>query len=1628
MAEGGAGDHTSPPTGEKDKEPGEPLSFGEFSLPPLGRDAPEGLEPLLRQYLEQASQNENVGQQLVAWARRQNTPVPPNPSIRGIPADGGKFSALQTVSQHIQGRDYVSSLTRATPLSHGQRPPHPAAPGTSHPPPADRAFNPYFFPYGNAWREPQPPTPAATQFGGNGIPRGVFDPFRRAASHMSVDTPTPQPPTADPRIAQMEARIEELARMMNHANLQPPRLPPSPPRGPDETNPNMQVDTAQDIELQRKDKERFDRAVHQAYKATPAFCPDEEDYVDWVEMTWLKWSTCGLNMDLYEYDRSKDADLKKLLYNCLTIKPQGEKSSPNHTFLIGMNPVLDLPGDSFPQYYQKLLTQFASPDRQIQAAAEFDIRKQERTEEPAVYAAEKLKLWFRSNPGSGANNTRAFLHAAINGLLNREVRKRLFELGPSITLSSWVPTVQSVSMTVWTLFFENVGPEGVSGSGLSVGRRNVLSLRKQAVMAVNEATSEECDPFDMDGAEGLTGIGETVVENEDVYAVNTNNRRGRCFDCGSYTHFQNSPKCNEKGARKYAPPSTANNNFKKITYQPSGDPKSTNQVINRKKNSFPSIKTKGRSGPPRGNYANRKKIRYVQVVEEGESSDNDEESVVESDEEGGGETVANISEPPTCYGWTASDECLLGQSIFGVMTPIPATHTTTHEENKENDMDERVPRDSIRDLKPHGVGPTSNSAFLPISSNPLSDRNPSQNLKESSEEMPEKEKSSADSANRVTLTPRESGAMPKLRVIRPMPPPSTPLPPTPAAAAEFSYTITRAAPPPPLIPLLRAGSPTPMDPMMLDKITADPLALTTAADPPTEESTAVDPTQPTAEDKSMKARTASVARLRAWQASLEGRSPAFHPQMPPPGPGMPLPLGRDPFMTRKQVTPAAPPAEAFYSSSDTEAGPTRLQLYHRRARRGPLTRAEMATQMGGTPAANHASHSSKAGRGRGRGRGVRPSRSGPQAGPQGGACSHCLPCGICVACKATPQPPVEGGRPLPLQPLPAVEAVLLRTKAALRCAFYQYVHQGPIHDRRPFDNGTDLDRCIVRLLLAQLNQMESRGGNAAATRPVAVVEPRLRDMPDAADPTADRAALGAAPMEEAEAGAPPAAPTSDCEWGPMYQALPPPEMDLLFQAITGVNEAGFIGEPGELFNLVSSLLEDTIVTSTFNDTPKEVVAAAHMRLRAHFMHHLTECEEQCVLKVNKSRHQLLEAEQQLAGTKDRLARQQATLKEVQKKYKSDQARLDLVEKEAAALRSQLEAEQNRGLSGDELMLKKQLIVVEAKLREMTALKIASVAAEKRQSRDRILAEKEWTKTKTLLQLQEKSYGFLSEQFKNVKAELDHLKLQIRKGGRIIDGKIVSEPEVVVLETQRRQTPPLIDVRDEEEKSVQTDMESVEDYVLHAVSAADPEFQQQGRQFARADLFKFARDYPVPDDESAKKAHVARLLRAATFLQDMAEEYQTAGLNLATPPPSPLSETPTWGPLAREIYQRLAACKPIMPEGDRPKCPAPPSSEAGSEVNDEKMAFIFQDMAEMRHVLEESEAAMVENCLSIEIDNLEEYKADPDMELTDEFLSEQSILEVVPAGEAGLAGGPPLPQTAETAAEGRGSAGEAPPFQ
>ena len=855
---------------EKEKEPGQPLTFGNFNLPPLGPDAPAGLEPLVREYLTRAAANEDVGRQMIDWARQQAPPAPA-PPIRVNNPDGGRYAALQTASQHIQGRDYVSSPPRSAAAALWQ-PPVRAAPGTRHPPPADRALNPYYQAFGNTWRNTHQPSPAATMFGGIGPSRGTFDPFNRAPSHMSVDPPTPQPNATEQRFAFMEARIEELTKALNNINIQPPPPPPPPQGQRDDSTLPMQTDTAQDIEAQRKEKERFDRAIHQAYKATPAFCPEEEDYTDWIEMTWVKWATCGLDMDRYEHDRSKDTDLKRLLYNCLTIKPPGEKSSQNHTFLIGMNPTRDLPNDSFPAYYDRLMTQFSSPDRQIQAAAEFDVRKQGREEEPAVYAAEKLKLWYRANPGPEANNVRAFLHSAINGLLNREVRRRLFELGQSIQLPAWVTTVQNVSMIVWTLFKENVGPDGISGSGLSVGKKNVLALRRATVSTVDEEQPENADAPDMDDTIGLTGIEEAVIGDEGVYAVNQNNR-GRCFDCGSFSHYQNSPHCNEKGARKYATTANpaSNSKMKKITYQPTGDNKTTNQVALKKKSGFPSMKTRGRSSSGRPKFLNKKKVRYVQVIEEASSEEENSENETEGENEEISATVANIVESPVCYGWSDTDATLLGQSIFGVTTPSPSpskqkieSHTTNLQidANKNGLNANSVPgeNDEANEAKISANSPTQHIAEETVSGSDTSEK---------PKKMPEKEKRSAEKQAEIVCDASAGQTEQESR-------PSTPYPAPPQGGNDdFVRPAEKRRRP---IPVNLPPIPPTWGPEGIDS-PANPLTVATSDSPP-----AVDPAEDERDAKSLKKRAEAVARARLYHASFQERSAWFQKGVPPPPP------------------------------------------------------------------------------------------------------------------------------------------------------------------------------------------------------------------------------------------------------------------------------------------------------------------------------------------------------------------------------------------------------------------------------------------------------------------------------------------------------------------------------------------------------------------------------------------------------------------------------------------------------------------------------------------------------------------------------------------------------------------------
>ena len=214
------------------------------------------------------------------------------------------------------------------------------------------------------------------------------------------------------------------------------------------------------------------------------------------------------------------------------------------------------------------------------------------------------------------------------------------------------------------------------------------------------------------------------------------------------------PHCKEKGARKYAsnPNISANNKLKKITYQPAGDNKAANQVAMKKKSGFTSIQGKGRSNSVRPRFQNKKKVRYVQVVEEASSEEELSENEIEGDEGEMITTVANVTETPVCYGWSDADANLLGQSIFGVTNPPPSPSPSeekseTHTTNLQNVMSGTRPNEDLVsreefEASSRTVSPTKHFQSETISTN---------TCEKSSGIMPEKEKSSMEKQTEVVL-------------------------------------------------------------------------------------------------------------------------------------------------------------------------------------------------------------------------------------------------------------------------------------------------------------------------------------------------------------------------------------------------------------------------------------------------------------------------------------------------------------------------------------------------------------------------------------------------------------------------------------------------------------------------------------------------------------------------------------------------------------------------------------------------------------------------------------------------------------------------------------------------------------
>ena len=639
--------------------------------------------------------------------------LPPNISARNLAQSQqaqGQQATLQATAQYMRNFNYRAPPTATTEANWPLQPLYTNMNQGGHVPPGAVAGDPMIphqqltswfpaagQPYGAPVGLAPPPSVPTYQTTYDLFDRELPPRSATSLSHMSVDpTPTPGPQNSalQEENMRLRAEIEGLRRNSGGNNGG------NQGGNHNQTGQTMQVETPEERRDRVREKEMFTRAIQNALKATSPYNIEEDDFIEWLECTFSRWESAGIELDIYKNDVNKQQQLKRLLYNCLTLDIPG-KPKMNKTYLIGCNPSKELAMATFKDYHDRLITKFSSPNKQMEAQAEFKTRKQERHEEPSAYAAAKLQLWHKANPGVDVSlmPVDAFLESAINGLINMEVKRELWRY-QTIPLNAWVSTVQNAAYVVWKMFFNKINMEGVSGAGLTIGKRATqnasLSSRQQMVAAMNEFTLETMDSNSDAADMGLAGVEELNAVDGDVNAMKEYSKtRGKCFDCGSLTHYQNSPKCNEKGARKFAPSTPA---FKKLTYQPENEKTGSNAFLmtsggSKKGKSYSSPRPGAKNKPSGGRYNNnKKKVRYVQIVEEEESSEG-EDSGKEEEEGERVETVGHVSEPASHYGWTSEDETLLHQTIFGI-TPLPTPPPGFNQEREHEEKKCREDTDS----------------------------------------------------------------------------------------------------------------------------------------------------------------------------------------------------------------------------------------------------------------------------------------------------------------------------------------------------------------------------------------------------------------------------------------------------------------------------------------------------------------------------------------------------------------------------------------------------------------------------------------------------------------------------------------------------------------------------------------------------------------------------------------------------------------------------------------------------------------------------------------------------------------------------------------------------------------------
>ena len=161
----------------------------------------------------------------------------------------------------------------------------------------------------------------------------------------------------------------------------------------------------------------------------------------------------------------------------------------------------------------------------------FEARMQKPGEPLRIYVQQKNGLYLKAYPNySDESNFPQLRDGIIKGIINPKVRERACEIMEA-TFVSWSEALQTIHAQ--EVFKTQNGYSSGSKEGLLTETQVRFGKRPQTVHQVQEPRPH----------------GETAARGGEMMS----DTRKRCWDCGSYTHFQRSPACKSPGARKFHP-------------------------------------------------------------------------------------------------------------------------------------------------------------------------------------------------------------------------------------------------------------------------------------------------------------------------------------------------------------------------------------------------------------------------------------------------------------------------------------------------------------------------------------------------------------------------------------------------------------------------------------------------------------------------------------------------------------------------------------------------------------------------------------------------------------------------------------------------------------------------------------------------------------------------------------------------------------------------------------------------------------------------------------------------------------------------------------------------------------------